>query len=242
MTDVGVILLLGVLAAAVIAIVAQYVANQVAAEAMVKDFIWSQRKALAIARRQMVIVDQYGHERTERWQKEAKYFVAKVVPAHLSKIGCTAYWASKTMDDRDWAAFVDTTARKGADELPATGASLADVTSGSGYERWCEERLQEAGWATSLTKATGDQGVDIIAARGTARVVVQCKFYTKPVGNKAVQEVVAARMHEQADAGVVVTNASFTRSAKELASTTNATLIHHDEIPDLATKLGLATA
>jgi restriction system protein len=78
---------------------------------------------------------------------------------------------------------------------------------------------------------------DIIAKKDHVRIVAQCKFYTTPVGNKAVQEVVAARIHEGADRGVAVTNSSFTRSANQLASTTGTILIQHEEIPDLMEKI-----
>jgi restriction system protein len=59
---------------------------------------------------------------------------------------------------------------------------------------------------------------------------VQCKFYTKPVSNKAVQEVAAARLHEGADQAVVVSNAAYTKSARQLAGTTGVLLLHHDDL------------
>jgi restriction system protein len=92
------------------------------------------------------------------------------------------------------------------------------------------EALRRAGWDARLTTITGDQGTDIIAERDGKRVVVQCKFYSKPVGNKAVQEVAAAKQHERADQAVVVSNAAYTKAARQLAGTTGVFLLHHDDL------------
>ena len=39
-----------------------------------------------------------------------------------------------------------------------------------------------------VTKSSGDQGVDIIAYKHRKKYGIQCKYYTYPVGNKAVQD------------------------------------------------------
>jgi restriction system protein len=70
---------------------------------------------------------------------------------------------------------------------------------------------------------------DIIAERDGKRIVVQCKFYSKPVGNKAVQEA-AARLHGRADKAIVVSNAAYTKAARQLAGTTGVILLHHDDL------------
>lgn len=60
-------------------------------------------------------------------------------------------------------------------------------------ERHCAILLENGGWTTRLTPATGDQGADVVAEKEGIRMVVQCKLYSQPVGNKAVQEVFAAK-------------------------------------------------
>ena len=80
---------------------------------------------------------------------------------------------------------------------------------------------------------TGDQGADLIADTGGRRVVIQCKFHSKPVGNKAVQEAHAAVGYHAGDHAAVVSNASFTRSAKQLAAANGVLLLHHDQLADL---------
>jgi restriction system protein len=99
------------------------------------------------------------------------------------------------------------------------------------YERFCAVLLSKRGWATHLTKASHDQGVDIVATKSGKRIVIQCKKYGRPVGNHAVQQIAAAIAHEQADRGVVVATTAFTRSARKLAESNNILLLHHRDLP-----------
>ena len=68
-----------------------------------------------------------------------------------------------------------------------------------------------------VTKSSGDQGVDIIAYKHRKKYGIQCKYYTYPVGNKAVQEAYAGANFYDCDKAMVMTNTTFTRSASELA-------------------------
>lgn len=68
-----------------------------------------------------------------------------------------------------------------------------------------------------VTKSSGDQGVDIIAYKHRKKYGIQCKYYTYPVGNKAVQEAYAGANFYDCDKAMVMTNTTFTRSATELA-------------------------
>ena len=68
-----------------------------------------------------------------------------------------------------------------------------------------------------VTKSSGDQGVDIIAFKHRKKYGIQCKYYTYPVGNKAVQEAYAGANFYDCDKVIVMTNTTFTRSAIELA-------------------------
>jgi len=81
------------------------------------------------------------------------------------------------------------------------------------------------GYTVVVTPKAGDQGADLIAERLGQRTAIQTKLYAEPVGNKAVQEVVAARLHFRCHSAIVVTNNCFTRSAEELACSTDVQLI-----------------
>jgi len=81
-----------------------------------------------------------------------------------------------------------------------------------------------------VTKASGDQGADIIVEIDRSKIVVQTKLYTSAVGNDAVQQAYAAKRYYTATAAVVVTNATFTRSANELAESLQVVLLHEDDV------------
>jgi len=98
------------------------------------------------------------------------------------------------------------------------------------YEKHCALELEKTGWGTRLTVATGDQGADVIAHRDGKVLVLQCKLYSSPVGNDAVQQVIAARHFQSADLAAVVSNQPFTKAAKQLAGVSGVHLLHHEQL------------
>jgi restriction system protein len=107
------------------------------------------------------------------------------------------------------------------------------------YELHCAKAFSLAGWSTTMTPKTGDQGADIVLKYHDLAGVVQCKLYGQPVGNSAVQEVIAAREYYQASIAIVVSNAAYTTAARQLAAIANVVLLHHDEIAVHSQRLGL---
>ena len=116
-------------------------------------------------------------------------------------------------------------------------AHKADVTfedlSPYDYEKQVAQSLSEMGWNTQVTKASGDQGCDVLAVKGRARVAIQCKYYSKPIGNKAVQEINAAKSYYDANFAAVVSNQSYTPAAKLLATKLQVALLHHSQLNSL---------
>jgi restriction system protein len=101
------------------------------------------------------------------------------------------------------------------------------------FERWVADSLQSFGWEASPTVGSGDQGIDVIAQINSKRLGIQCKLYSSAVGNKAVQEAVAGKAYHGVDTVAVLSNASFTQSAKDLALMNQVHLISHHDIPNL---------
>lgn len=98
------------------------------------------------------------------------------------------------------------------------------------FEHYCAAVLREMKWNARVTRASGDQGVDIVADKRGLRIVIQCKKYSKPVGNRAVQEIVAGIAHEGAQRGVVVTTSDYTPAAEKLAASNDVLLLHHTDL------------
>ena len=105
--------------------------------------------------------------------------------------------------------------------------TMAEVDAMKGYEfeHFCAELLKKNGFRkVSVTPPSGDQGVDIIAVKGTSRYAIQCKRYASPLGNKPVQEVYTGKAFYGCRYGVVMTNSTFTPHAKDLAKKTGVLL------------------
>lgn len=98
------------------------------------------------------------------------------------------------------------------------------------YEQFCADEFKKNGWHAEATQGSSDQGVDVIAKKNGIILVAQCKKYAKPVGNKAVQEVVAGMKYYEATHGIVVAPNGFTNSAQKLASVNKISLLHHTDI------------
>jgi restriction system protein len=105
-----------------------------------------------------------------------------------------------------------------------------DAMSPEEFEHYCAALLRRAQWRAEVTQASGDQGVDIVAEKRGLRIVVQCKMYSKPVGNRAVQEIVAGIAHVEAQRGVVVTTVGYTPAAEALAASNNILLLHYSQL------------
>ena len=76
-----------------------------------------------------------------------------------------------------------------------------------------------------ITPRTGDYGADILCTDIYGRKwAVQCKFYGKPVGYKAVEEAIAGAHYYQCYGAMVVTNSTFTKQALKGADRTGVVL------------------
>jgi restriction system protein len=101
------------------------------------------------------------------------------------------------------------------------------------YERYCAEVMRRDGWHAETTAASGDQGVDVVATLQGVILVLQCKRYSRPVGNSAVQEVLAGKSYYRAQIAAVVSTAPYTASAQELAKRCGVMLLRHTDLPNL---------
>ena len=99
-----------------------------------------------------------------------------------------------------------------------------DLMSGLEFEKFISKFFTDLGYDTEITKASGDQGIDILAKREGFLVAIQAKCYNGMVGNHAIMEAVAGMKYYNANKCMVVTNSTFTKSAIELAKANNVEL------------------
>ena len=174
----------------------------------------------------MTYLDDYGTREYGSFCSEIDRFLSKTIP-------------ELNADHREIAKDIIVNLVEQFTMANENGANGFDVNmSPLNYEIHCANAFSHAGWLTSMTPKTGDQGADVVIKHGDLTGVIQCKLYSQPVGNAAVQEVIAAREYHKASFAIVVSNAAYTTSARQLAAMANVVLLHHDEISEHSSRLG----
>lgn len=98
------------------------------------------------------------------------------------------------------------------------GIKELDEIEGHEFEYYCAELLKKRGFIeVTVTKGSGDYGIDVLAEKDGVTYGIQCKAYTGPVGVKAVQEAFAGKEYYDRMVGAVLTNRYFTKPAVEAA-------------------------
>jgi len=190
-----------------------------------KDLI---EKLLQIAERKVSIIDDYGDENWEILPTEIFACLKKIAQRENKSIsfnkrykyGTYEYeWLGERLEDAFRSYHSEQKTR------PLTSFNTSKLT-GAEFESWIVKLLKENGFDDVRgTPATGDQGADIIAVKNGKHIIIQAKRYKGSVGNKAVQEVIAALQYYNGDEGWVITDSSFTPSAIALAQKSNIILI-----------------
>ena len=170
---------------------------------------------LSLKRHNGTKMDDYKNEITKDWEKDIKYFVENT--CHLSFKKGYIKLVNKYLDKLE---------------------KNRDVSNSSNLDGWEYEnliclRLKSLGFKAEVTPGSGDQGADVLAERAGKTFVIQCKYYSKPVGNKAVQEAFSGQHFYNTNYAVVVTNTSYTKSAKSLADKSKVILLNDKELEKL---------
>lgn len=96
---------------------------------------------------------------------------------------------------------------------------------GHDFEYLCADVLRKNGYSNvSVTSASGDYGIDVLAEKDGERYAIQCKRWNNRVTNKAVQEALSGKVFYGYDHAVVLTNNYFNDHAIETARRTGVIL------------------
>lgn len=198
-----------------------------------KDF-----RTLKLKYNQMVYQDCYGEDETSDFIKylTGDYLTKRIDPNvqmlkdSLSQF-CDPEWVEGLSVDSIVNSCIISTIDNIKNSIDSTNISL-ETDDPYEYERYIARKLCELGWDAYPTSGSGDQGADVVAEKLGLRFVIQCKLYSQPVGNKAVQEVSSARDFYDAAGAVVVTNNDYTKSARQLAESQTVWLLHDSQLED----------
>ena len=206
-------------------------------------------QTLLIKKSQTVTKDAYGNFMFDKWFQEIDYFIKNVlvkdelIGRYIPNLHRSNIDEAQIHRLADIEQIVINTLYEHEKRLLDNNLELTldvDSLSAIEFEHYCAKTLRNSGWDARVTQSSGDQGIDVIANHGDIKVVFQCKKYSQPVGNAAVQEIIAGKHFEQADIAAVVSNNSYTQSAKQLASVAGVHLLHYSELEQFAEKIGIA--
>lgn len=106
--------------------------------------------------------------------------------------------------------------------------------NGHNFEALIEELIKKMGFTVEERKLTADGGVDILAKayeplfEGT--YVIQCKRYTQKVGESPVRDLYRVVHSKNANKGILITDSTFTKAAKNFARDKQLELIDGEKL------------
>jgi hypothetical protein len=119
-------------------------------------------------------------------------------------------------------------------------ASNWQELEGTAFENFLAQVFDALGYAVEKKgahgqKRRGDHGVDLLVSAGRSRFAVQAKGYPSggQVGVDAVRDVNAGKQYFRCDASLVVTNSTFSSSAKDEARSFRCRLVDKHRMPYL---------
>ena len=123
-------------------------------------------------------------------------------------------------------------------ETSKTGLKINfDSLNGNEFEYFCADLLQKNGFINvTVTQASRDHGIDILAEKDDISYAIQCKCYSSNIGNAAVQQAHTGKSLYKKDVAVVMTNQYFTQHAKEEASQLGVKLWDRDKLYEFIDK------
>jgi len=105
-----------------------------------------------------------------------------------------------------------------------------DAMRGHQFEHYVGCLLQQQGFRITVTKGSGDLGVDVVAHKNGVGYAIQCKRSGENISRRAVSDAVGGKQHYKCTRAMVVTNRYFRPGAQELAKSTDCILIDRKEL------------
>jgi hypothetical protein len=98
-------------------------------------------------------------------------------------------------------------------------------------EKLAEQVYQKLGYKVHHVGQTGDHGIDVLLVNpNNQKEIVQCKQWSKPVGEAALRDLYGAMMHDQASRGWIWAPRGFSGPAKAWARGKPIVLVDDTEI------------
>lgn len=167
--------------------------------------------------------------------KKIFFFVLLIVLTPLLIVEGIINLVKKYKRKKKW----EETELDGKKMLISTSLTDIDIMDGYMFETYLKVLLFYQGYKVEQTTKSRDYGADLILTEPSSnnKIVVQAKRYSKPVGSRAVQEILAAKLHYNAVDAWVITNNTFTPQAELLAKENQIRLIDRAELKEMYTSV-----
>ena len=117
-----------------------------------------------------------------------------------------------------------------------SGINQIDTMSGEAFEEFLLAHFGAQDYKGHLTPSTEDYGADLVLEKDGRKLVVQAKRWKRNVGIEAVQQVIGAIKHYDAQKGMVITNSYFSENAYALADSNGIELWDRPKLIELMSK------
>lgn len=194
----------------------------------------SQNVPLFIYAVDCAIVDEYISTSFVQRTLRVGYMQASKIMEEIESHGLVEPWSEKNHGQRKllisataWQQIRPTLLSKDA------SGTLPSKMDGHQFEHYCADLLLQNGFTNAtVTQASGDFGVDVLAEKDGVTYGIQCKYYMDKVGNHAVQEALSGAQYYHCMVAAVMTNNYFTPAAIETAKKTNVLLWDREKLAD----------
>ena len=116
-----------------------------------------------------------------------------------------------------------------------TQAFWLDQT-GHQFETEVAKVYQTYGYKTTVSKAGGDGGIDIVLTKGKEKIAVQCKHHAKPVSPAVVRDLYGTILANGYSHGILVSLRGFTQGTKDFAKGKPIELIDMNDLIRMSNK------
>lgn len=144
------------------------------------------------------------------------YYAGATLGILLAIVGGLAFWKYRREQRR----------------LRALDIAAIDAMDPLEFEAYVAKLLKYRGFRNVRLTERYDYGVDVIAEKDGIRWGVQIKRYSNMVRAEAVRQVFTALVRYKCDRAMVVTNSTFSRPARELATDNHCVLVGRDELAE----------
>lgn len=154
-------------------------------------------------------------------------------------LGLDLYFAKDTIEREK----EEQTLQKESEIAEIIGTDINSLL-GIEFEKVCQKLVENMGFKTETTKASGDGGIDLIAYNHqpllSGKYIIQCKRYSGSVGEPIIRDLYGVVMSERANKGILMTTGYFTKSAVSFAEGKPVELIDGEKLHDLLSSYGIA--